>query len=603
MAHYTTGAGFIQESPPTCAPVDRWLLTHPRPASYDTLLMGRAISRKACVFLLCCILATLAAVVHISTVKNGFTNLDDPEIVLNNRGIRGLSSQHVGALFSKSYAGLGGYTPLVLLSYAIEYHFFGLQPGPFHATNLILHVGNTLLVFWLMTLVTGGLGLGFVTTLFFAVHPVHVEPIAWIQGRKDLLFSFFFLSGLLAYIGFIRRDRRRIFYLAATVLFGLSLFSKVTAISFPFVILLLEKHFTGRIDRQALARSIPFWIMSALFFLLAFVTHNAMMAGTLKKAPSYWQSLSAFFYAFPFYAGKILAPLKLFPGYQNKIGHDPAQAVLNFIAFVCLIALLVWGYRRKPRLVTFGVSFAILTLLPTLPFHLFGQPYEDRYLYLPLAGVLAALSALLPDRVFTLRPLSREALTIGPALVVAATMLGVASSRQVGVWHDSLSLWGHAEAMDPMNPVGFVKKGEALDDAGRLSEALAEYDRAELLRPDSPVIPQHKGSVYFKLGDYQKALQEYARSLALDPLFHDGYLSRGILWGRLGNYDRAIRDLTVALKLNETFRAYYYRALAYRELKQNDLALQDMRKAYQINPRTEVRDLIEQWTADKTPSQ
>ncbi len=542
------------------------------------------------------LLAASTVLTYLPTLQNGFTNLDDPALVMNNRSIRGLSLHYLRDLFSRSYGGLGGYTPLVLLSYAIEYHFFGLEPRAFHATNLILHVLNALLIFWLMALVTGSLGAGFITALAFSVHPLHVEPVAWVQGRKDLLFSLFYLSGLMAYLNYIKKGRKAVFFWGALLLFALALFAKVTAISFPLVILLLEKRFAQRIDRRALIRSIPFWLMGGLFFALSFMTRDALRMGTFERIPSYWKSLGTLFYAFAFYVGKVFAPVRLFPGYQTEIGHDPGQAVLSFAALAILAALLLLAYRRQAGRAAFGVGFAVLTLLPTLPFHLFGQPYEDRYMYLPLAGLVVALTALFPPGIFKLRPLPRTTLAFWPAIIVMATLLGGLSWRQSRVWRDSLSLWSHAVKMDPANPFGLVKRGEAFEEAGRLPEALSDYRRASALRPENAGAAQHMGSILFKQGDYRGAMTEYDRSLALNPLFSEGYLSRGILWGRLGDFDKAIVDLTVSIRLNETSQARYYRALAYRELQKNTLALEDLRAAYRLEPRDEIRDMIEKWT-------
>lgn len=558
-------------------------------------------ARKIRVLVLLIVLVGVTAVDHWQALRGDFSNLDDPEIILNNRSIRGLSAQHIKEMFSKSYAGLGGYTPLVLLSYAIEYDLFGLRPHPFHATNLILHIVNVLLIFWLMTLVTGGLGISFVTALFFAIHPVHVEPIAWIQGRKDLLFSFFYLSGLLAYIGYIRRTRQRAFYLAAIVLFGFSLFSKVTAMSFPLVILLLEKHFAGRVDRPALVRTAPFWMLSGTFLLLSFLSHQSMIAQTYGQNPSFWRSLSAFFYAFPFYAGKILAPLKLFPGYQNEIGHDPIQAVISFAAFAVLTALSFFAYRRKPALVTFGVGFAILTLLPTLPFHFFGQPYEDRYLYLPLAGVLVGLAGLLPEDIFTIRPRSRGLLPVGSALLVTASVLAAASSRQVSFWHDSLSLWSHVVRADPRSIVGYFNRARALDEAGQREAALEDYREAHRLAPNNLWVSLSIAGIHFKQRAFDQALREINELIERDPLFYDGYMSRGRFWSYVKEPDKAVVDFSLALAINKTYEAYTYRAQAYIDLQEVDLALADLRQAYRIEPTEQVRELITKLARREAP--
>lgn len=551
-------------------------------------MMGK---KSQFIFLLILIfLISIAA--HFPTLKNGFTNWDDPRLLINNANIRGLSIDHFGKLFLTSYGGLGGYTPLVFLSYALEYRFFGLNPRAFHATNLLLHAMNALLIFWLIYLVSGGISISFVTAVLFAIHPLHVEPVAWIQGRKDLLFSLFYLSGLIFYIRFIKKSCNRACYYLALLLFSLSLFSKVAAISFPLVILLIEKQFTKRLDKSAFIRSMPFWAMAGFFFILAFVTHSPSPGQTPTEPPGFLQNLGTFFYAFAFYARKILVPIGLLPRYSSGIGHHPGQVILTLCLFAALCALSYYAYRRKPDFASFGIGFAVLALLPTLPFHFIGQPYADRYMYLPIAGILFVMAGLLPPRVFILRPLAREAVMAWPAVILIVLLLGINSWKLNRIWHDSLSLWSYVVETDPANTMGYLNRAEALFNNGQLSEAMSDYNAAQMLAPKDPNIPQSKGAVYFKRGEFEKAMEEYNQSLSLDPLFHDGYMSRGMLWARLGDFSKAISDFTAALKLNKTSKGYMYRALAYMEEKKLDQALDDLRSAYDIEPTEQVRGLI-----------
>ncbi len=543
----------------------------------------------------------LSGGVHWQVLRNGFTNLDDPQLLINNQNIRGITVDHIRNIFTKSYAGLGGYTPLVLLSYAAEYRLFGLDAGAFHRTNLILHMMNTLLIFGLLYAVSGSLAIGFIAGAFFAIHPLHVEPIAWIQGRKDLLFSLFYLAGLGTYVGYIKKGRQAVLYGVSLLLFALALFSKVTAISFPLVLLLLEKHFMGRVDRSAVLKTLPYWLLSAVFFVLSLLSHQSMIAQSMKKGPSILENVSSFFFAFPFYAGKVFAPIRLYPGYSNSIGHDPWQAVIGFLALAVLAGLAYLSYKRQPDLVTFGIGFAVLTLLPTLPFHILGQPYEDRYMYLPLAGIFVALVGLLPAAGLRLRPIGRTAAAVWAGLALVGGALAAVSWRQGPVWRDSISLWNHVAKNDPTNVIGYVNRAKTLEEAGQLTLAFEDYERAKRLAPNDPWISLSISGIRFRMGQYDQALSEIDDLIAKDPLFYDGYMSRGKLWSKAGNFDAALKDFTRAILINKSYEAYCYRAQAYIEKGEYSLAIADLRDAYRIEATPQVHELLLKLSSIKKP--
>ena len=553
--------------------------------------------RRLQVALLALTIVLVGVVTYLPVLRNGFTNLDDPQLLVDNPDIRSLSPAGVQKLFKSSYGGLGGYTPLVLVSYALEYRLFGLDAGAFHATNLVLHILNSLLVFWLVSLVAGGTGIGFVTALIFAVHPLHVEPVAWIQGRKDLLFSFFYLSALISYWTFLRKGRRPLLYGLSVLLFAFALFSKLAAISFPLVVWLLEWRFAKRIDRRAILRSLPLWAMSVAFLVLAFATHAPFFGQTPPPPPGYWKSLGTFFYSFVFYVGKVFAPFRLFPGYADVAARHPWQAGLSLALFAALCLLTYLAHKRKPDDVTFAACFFVFTLLPTLPFHFFGQPYEDRYMYLPLIGIVLILAGFLPAAATGRRPWAAKRLMVGLPVAVLVALLGVRSFGQTQVWRDGLSLWNHVVASDPTNPIGYVNRADAFKSRGQYAEAMADYDRAERLLPANAGIAQNKAGVYFKLGEPDKALAELNRALDLDPLFYDAYISRGLFWGYGKQWGNAVQDFSAALKLNKTYQALYYRALAYGELEEFTKALEDLRAAYEIEPTEQARALIQKFTA------
>jgi len=564
------------------------------------------MTKKTQIILQLCLIILVTGIAFRPSLKNGFTNWDDPELLLENDSVKSLSAGNIRSFFSGSYAGFGGYTPLVFMSYALEYHFFQLDPRIFHIDNLLLHVLNTVLIYFFIFLISRNIRVSFITSLLFGVHPLHVEAVAWIQGRKDLLFSLFFLGALISYLLFLRkRDKKNIYYILSLMLFTCSLFSKVTAVAFPFVILLLESYPGQKLDRSALRRSVPFFALAVVFLFLAFITLRPGSSGipSAKGHLTYVQNLSLFFYAFVFYFSKILLPVRLMARYSSDIGQYPLGLVLNIAVFAVACTLIYSVYRRKKEFVSFGTAFFVLTLMPTLPFHFAGQPYADRYTYLPLAGILLIISAffldILPKKWPPRRILSYGA---GAFLGLAVLLLGANTWALSRVWHDSISLWTHVLKIDPQNVIAYVNRGHAYADAGEMDMALADLNASQQLAPEFPNIYNDRGFIYFKRGEYDKALNEFNRSIALDPRFQLGYLNRAILWGRMREFEKAVQDLTTAIEINKYFyRAYYYRGIAYKELNLLDRALADFKAAYKISPTETARREIETLSSQKNP--
>jgi hypothetical protein len=564
------------------------------------------MTKKTQIILQLCLIILVTGIAFHPSLKNGFTNWDDPELLLENDSVKSLSAGNIRSFFSGSYAGFGGYTPLVFVSYALEYHFFQLDPRIFHIDNLLLHVLNTVLIYFSIFLISRNIRVSFITSLLFGIHPLHVESVAWIQGRKDLLFSVFFLGALISYLLFLRkRDKKNIYYILSLMLFACSLFSKVTAVAFPFVILLLGSYPGQKLDRSVLRRSVPFFALAVVFVLLAFITLRPGSSGipSPKGHLTYVQNLSLFFYAFVFYISKILLPVRLMARYSSDIGQYPLGLVLNGAVFAVACTLIYSVYRRKKESVSFGTAFFVLTLMPTLPFHFAGQPYADRYTYLPLAGILLIISAffleILPKKWPTRRILSCG---VGAFLGLAVLLLGAKTWALSRVWHDSISLWTHVLKIDPRNAIALLDRSQAYIDAGEMDKALADINTGEELEPENPKFCNNRGIIHFKRGEYDKALNEFNRSLAINPRFQLGYLNRAILWGHMRELEKSIHDLTAAIEINKYFYlAYYYRGIAYKELNLVDRALADFKAAYKISPTETARREIESLSSQKNP--
>jgi protein O-mannosyl-transferase len=540
----------------------------------------------------------VTSVAFYPSLRNGFTNWDDRELLLENETVKGVSASHLRAMFSQSYAGFGGYTPLVLVSYALEYQVFGLNPGIFHVDNLLLHILNTVLIYILIALITRNIWMGFVGALLFGVHPLHVEAVAWIQGRKDLLFSLFFLAASISYLLFLRRkDRRTVFYVLSLVFFACSLFSKVTAVAFPLIIFLLESHTLQSLDRRTLRRAAPFFALAAVFLVLAFLTmrHGSYGIPTAKVHLTYLQNLSLFFYAFVFYISKIFVPLRLMARYPADIALYPWDLLLNGAVFGIACAFLYLVYRRNKESVRFGVAFFVMMLMPTLPFHFAGQPYADRYTYLPLAGLLLIIAAFIVEPRPDPRLARRSFLTArAGGLILLVALLGVKTQALTRVWHDSISLWTSVLRADPRSTIAYLNRSQAYIDAGELDKAMADLDRGRELDPNIPKIYLNRGVIHFMKGEFEAAMKEFDRSIEVSPRFQAGFFNRALTWGRLGQFGNAVEDLTTAIEIDGAFApAYYYRGLAYKKLDLPAQALADFRTAYQLSRMEAARKEIE----------
>ncbi len=539
------------------------------------------------------ILVTAAA--FSPALKNGFTNWDDPNLLIRNTHIRSLTTRNLTEFFTSSFGGFGGYTPLVFTSYALEYRFFGLDPKAYHVTNILLHLMNTLLVYIVIFLFTRKVWVSFIIAMIFGVHPVHVEAVAWIQGRKDLLFSLFYLLGIVSYVSYLRKNKRASLYALAFLCFMLSLLSKVTAVSFPLVVLLIEMYSTRQVDKGALKRVAPFIAFSGLFLIVSFVTNGINAGQSSRAVTSSLDNIVLFFYSFAFYVGKIVFPTGLIARYSVHVGQYPWQMVRDILVFGAFCGVAYFTYRRQADRTTLGIGFFILTLLPTLFFHFAGQPYADRYMYLPIIGFLMVCAAALEylDQTRSQPGVMAKYLLCAFAGLVIL-LLGGQSFKLSRVWHDSLTLWNHVIKVDPKNATAYLVRAEALGDSGRTDDALKDYAQAISLSPEDPDIYVNRGSIYFDRGELDSAMKDYDKALSYDAFYYAPYISRGILWGRLRDFKRAVVDLSTALALNKrAYQAYYYRGLAYKELNKTSAAISDLEEAYKISPSEKLRAQID----------
>ncbi len=319
------------------------------------------------------------------SLNNGFIGGDDFNYVVRNPLIRDLSWPGIKNIFTSIHLGL--YKPLTMLTFALEYHFFKLNPRIYHLTNVILHLLNSLLVFWLILLLSRKAWVSFIVALLFGIHPLHVESVAWVSERKDVLYSLFFLSGIIAYI-YSLRNKRRVYHYLTLFLFILTLLVKPMGLTFPFILLLCDYILYIKLDKDNLKRKAVFFVTSGIFlvFTLVFASEYS------SRQPSFvfFDSIFIANYALLFYLSKIMLPVKLsalYP-YPQKNGNLLPLIFLISPLIVLILTRAVILSKRYTRKIIFGSLFFLICVFPVLQLVPTGNAIvADRYAYLSSIGI------------------------------------------------------------------------------------------------------------------------------------------------------------------------------------------------------------------------
>jgi tetratricopeptide (TPR) repeat protein len=529
------------------------------------------------------VLIGLATVLlFLPAVGNDFLSWDDYRHIHQNPHLRIESAEDVAGLFTSFLE--GSWWPLTLLSWSMDHALWGLDPRGYHLTNVLIHGLNAFLATLLMGLLIGGRlgqrgGVGWlcgaaVAGVLFGVHPVHVEPVAWVTDRTDLLYAFFWLMSVLVYLRYVSATgRRRVaFYVLAVALFACSLMSKAMAVSLPITLLILDAYPLGRLRRPsdvlrvAVAEKVPFYLGAAAMSAVAIVARGEAGALASEGLFPLWQRLLVAAKAVPFYLGKIAMPLGLSPYYplpRELSWWSPLNiASLSFVA--CVTLLCVVRLRHMPWLAAAWAYF-IVTLLPALGIMQVGsQAAADRYLYLALLGPVS-LAGAGAARLWSVRP--RWRLSLGAVTLAAVLVFSGLSVRQMGFWKNTYSLWDRVLHVYPESSWAYGGRGMAQLEAGNAWGALEDFNRAvaieERYGPDS----DHPSWLYWKS--------------------HWMYHGRGVAYLELGRHEAAIQSLTRAIELMpHPPQAVYYkrRAEAYQATGRYEQAAADYRSALAVDP-------------------
>lgn len=539
------------------------------------------------------ILAGIVLIVLVTTVaffpslSNGFTNWDDDSYVTENPDIRHLDIKSVVKAFSSFYA--GAYLPLTIISYSVEFRFFGLDPRAYHLTNLILHVLNCLLIFWLLILLTKSVWASLFAALLFAVHPLRVESVAWVSERKDVLYSFFYLGSVITYL-YRREKNRRGFFILSILLALLSVLAKSMAVTIPLALILIDFLERRRFNRSVWIEKIPYFAISAVFLVIAIFSQSAAGAMSEETSFSFFQNAVLAAYSLTFYLFKTVLPVKLSGVYPlpQALGQAINAATLLSLAVVAGIAALLFMYGRRSRAVLFGCGFFIGTLLPVIQIVPAGQVIAERYTYVASFGIFYLVAVFL-DRAAGLRDLTtvsrRDRRFWSVACGAVIIILSVLTWSRTQVWHDSITLWSNVISHYTRIPLAYNNRGLAHHARGNHRPALSDFDEAIRLDPEYVLAYNNRGLARHALGDVAGAIEDYGKALQFDPRSARVYNNRGLAYYSKAKYDSARTDFDEAIRLDPALaKAYNNRGLVYFMMGKYDQAIIDYDQALQADP-------------------
>jgi hypothetical protein len=470
-------------------------------------------------------LAALTLVVLGPVRDCGFVDYDDDIYVTDNLGVlQGVSPEGIAWAFTSTRS--NHWHPLTWLSLQRDVDLYsdgnGLRPGGFHLTNLLLHAGNVLLLFGVLRQMTGSAWRSAAVAALFAVHPLHVESVAWVTERKDVLSTFFWLLTTAAYVRYARKPGLP---RAAVVLllYVLGLLSKPMLITLPFTLLLLDywplRRFaagepsTASVSRLV-AEKLPLFLLGVVSIA---VSLTARQAGGGVKSGEYFdlaERLACAVNASVVYLFKTFWPANLAVFYPFPPEGIPAVRVAGEAALLAALTLAVLGARRRYPYLAVGWLWYLGTLLPVSGVVQLGSyAYADRYTYVPSIGLFIGLVWWLADLV----PRTYRVRLLAPAALLVIVGASVLSWRQVHVWRDSVTLWAQARAVTPDSFIIRTHLGLACQNAGRLSEAESELSTAAGLRPDLAFAHDNLGVVYLRQGKPAEAEARFREALRLEP--------------------------------------------------------------------------------------
>jgi len=529
------------------------------------------------------LIIAVSFIAYLPLFSNNFTYYSDDNYVINNNIIKHLSLHNIKFIFSSFFD--GHYHPLTMISLGISYKMGGLETPAYLVTNLVLHLTNTVLVFYLIKGMFKNIDLAVITSALFGLHTIHVESVARITERKDVLFTLFFLIALIYYIRYISSLKNK-HLIWCFVFFFLSLLSKGQAVSFAVTIIAVDYYYKRNlISRRVILEKIPFILFAVLFGILnIYAQRYTGYFLDYSKMPFYEPFVDAT-YVLTNYIFKLLLPIKLsalYP-YPNPLGSAvPLYMWLYLITPVLLLTLLLY-FRKRSRIVVFGILFYIINVLLMLRIIPVAENVmPDRYNYIPSIGffLLVGVGYIHFTTMFN-KFKSRATIFI----MIYALLLSVLTYQRCLAWKDGYSIWKDASSKYPESSI--IKLNLA-DNESRKKDyisAMADLNQAILLDSNNILAYISLSNIKKAAGDMAGATEIYKKIISLHPGSADDLVNIASIKVLTGDIDGSLRDMDSAIQINPYNAKYYFnRGNLYSMNKNYTTAAADYDKTISMKP-------------------
>ncbi|MBU0766975.1 tetratricopeptide repeat protein [Patescibacteria group bacterium] len=541
------------------------------------------------------ILAIVTFLTYAPSLGNDFVTYDDDLLVYQNPNVLEFSPQTIAAVFTTYDPEL--YVPITLVSYQLESVLFGLNPFIFHLTNLLLHIGSVILVFWIAFKLAmyrsrqHAFWIALTTSALFAIHPINAEAVAWIAARKDILSGFLFFASFALYLKFSESSKRRD-YIMSIIVFALALGAKVSVVFLPFVLIFTDLFIGKELNLKNLKEKSPFFLLSLIFGIIALLGKQTQLASLTLVEQILLSAKGVSFYPW-----KLVWPteLSIFHPQSYPIDATSLDLVAPFILLILLIVIALISLKRRGAFF-FGIATFLVMLVPTFAtFWKNGFVYfaSERYAYSALFGIFFLLSFVcVPLIIRLIGKRTKMEVPIMAGGLLLGLFLAFESVALAHTFENGETLLRHALTLNPDSTHALNNLGTTLYQDDRLDEALEMYNRALAIDPLLPQVHTNRGLILFKQGKIE-AEEAFRSAIESPPLY------RGLLEDELqcyfllsqiieerGNRSEAMILLKQARDAGpQYFTPHYNLGIRYQGLGQNEQAYEEFAEAVSINSR------------------
>lgn len=553
--------------------------------------MGKKTSSNNKIRLICWLIALLTFVIFSKAIICGFTNYDDPVYVTENPHVHaGLCVNSIKWAFSSLYA--ANWHPVTWLSHMLDWQIYGSKPAGHHFTSLLIHIVNSILLFLLLNKITGRIRCSALVAVLFAIHPLHVESVAWIAERKDVLSTMFCMLTMLAYVQYTKQ-RLKLLYLCMIAAYVIGLMAKPILVSLPLLLLLLDYWPLARFkdknisSKSIFAEKVPLVLLAAASCYVTIIAQRSYGAlNSFEKVPVNIRIPNAIV-SFLIYLRKTIWPNDLAVFYPHPVNTIPVVLVAFSTVFtVCVTIFALAQFKKKPYL-TFGWLWYIVSLVPVIGLvQVGGQAMADRYTYLPLIGIFIAVVWGVSDflQSFTIGHKVMSAIGYSLALLIIAALCGC-TWKQVGYWHNSYTLFSHAARITRENAVVDNNLGLALFERKKITQAAELFKRALANSPFDAKAHINLANTYAVQRKFKPAEYELISAIQYDPKEPKTYYNLGNIYSMENKLDKAIRCYSKSLEIDPGFFEAQLNMGNALSLKNRPVeAIEHFNEAININP-------------------